>query len=154
MALITQTWQKSTSEEQQKWDRDRTGVWRVLSLKRKKETDLKGAERKNGENKCTEQAMKRDGAAGVTVTGFGLFLNAVSWRGWDRKTDNERRIEKRGKREVEREMKAIDFHCVHWKATRKKLDSLIHCNYHLPLLEGNFTYLCLCSGASLLHLSF
>lgn len=38
-------------------------------------------------------------------------------------------------------MKAIDSYCVLCKAIRKQPDSLIHCNYHLLLLEANSAYL-------------
>lgn len=39
------------------------------------------------------------------------------------------------------EMKVIDSYCVLCKAIRKQPDSLIHCNYHLLLLEANSAYL-------------
>ena len=71
---------------------------------------------------------------------------------FDRQRGGKWRREKRdGDRE--REMKAVDSKSE--KAMRRSVISLtsIHCNYDLPLLEQNLTYLSLCSGTSRLLLS-
>lgn len=46
-----------------------------------------------------------------------------------------------GRHRESREMKVIDSYCVLCKAIRTQPDSLIHCNYHLLLLEANSAYL-------------
>lgn len=51
----------------------------------------------------------------------------------------------------EREMRAIDSLCVHCKAIRKKLDSLIHRNYNPPLLLPSVELSSVLDNASLLN---
>lgn len=74
-----------------------------------KETDLTGAERKNGENKCAKRWMMTDGAAGVIVTGFfslSEFCFLERMRQEDRQFDRQPESnikKKRGKKRVRNE---------------------------------------------------